>query len=159
MTHLLDTSALLTHYLDEDGAEDVDRVLAGGPSKVAVSAITWVELERRLDELIDDRNERNRVFKLYTEVLTQALPADAAVALAAIRLRADTSVRIPMVDCLIAACAVHHGLGSGSPRPAYGRVVRGKSENHPFAGQTPIVIIGKSGKSVTRRSGRAADVI
>lgn len=40
MTHLLDTSALLVHYLDEKGAADVERLLAAGPEKTAVSVIT-----------------------------------------------------------------------------------------------------------------------
>ncbi|MEO5915157.1 MAG: type II toxin-antitoxin system VapC family toxin [Luteolibacter sp.] len=110
MTHLLDTSALLTHYLDESGAEELDQLFAGGPSRIAVSVITWVELERRLAELVDDVKERNRVFHLYTEVLTSAVPVSADVAREAIRVRAACPSRIPMVDCLIAASAVSLGL-------------------------------------------------
>jgi len=110
MTHLLDTSALLVHYLDEAGAAEVDQLLAGGPARVAVSVITWVELARRLAELVDDVKERDRVFQLYTEVLTSAVAVDVAVANEAIRLRAACPARVPMVDCLIAACAASRGL-------------------------------------------------
>ncbi len=110
MTHLLDTSALLTHYLDESGAAEVEVLLAGGPSKVAVSAITWVELERRLADLLNNAKERQRVFQLYTEVLTSVVPVNADVAREAIRLQSGASIRIPLVDCLIAASAVSLGL-------------------------------------------------
>jgi hypothetical protein len=50
MTHLLDTSAILAHYLDEPGADEVERLLAQGPRIVALAAPSWVELDTRLRE-------------------------------------------------------------------------------------------------------------
>lgn len=74
ITHVLDTSALLAHYLREPGAEDVQVILARGPEETGVSLITLVELRGRLTELVADLTEAERAFKLYTETLTTTLP-------------------------------------------------------------------------------------
>ena len=47
ITHVLDTSALLAHYLREPGAEDVNIILARGPEETGISLITVVELRGR----------------------------------------------------------------------------------------------------------------
>lgn len=60
--------------------------------------------------MVEDSNERNRVYQLYTEVLTRAMDVTSAVAREAIRLKSSRSTRIPMVDCLIAATARENGL-------------------------------------------------
>ena len=39
MTHLLDTSAILAHLLDEPGADQVSSVLAGGREVAALTRI------------------------------------------------------------------------------------------------------------------------
>ena len=101
---------MLTHYLGESGADQVNQLLASGPGKIALCAISWVELDRRLTELVDDEAERSRVFRLYTEALTSAVPVNVAVAREAIRLMASCPARVPLVDGLIAASAVHLGL-------------------------------------------------
>ena len=87
MTHLLDTSAILAHYLDEPGADEVESLLAQGPSVVALAAPSWVELDTRLRELVAEVAERENVFLQYTVSLTTLLPVDAESCLAAIRLR------------------------------------------------------------------------
>jgi PIN domain nuclease of toxin-antitoxin system len=38
VTHLLDTSAILVHFLDEPGADTVAGLLAGAPEAVALAA-------------------------------------------------------------------------------------------------------------------------
>ena len=43
ITHILDTSALLAHYLHESGAEDVNLILARGPEETGVSLKALVE--------------------------------------------------------------------------------------------------------------------
>jgi predicted nucleic acid-binding protein len=110
ITHLLDTSAILAHYLHEPGAEDVNRILARGSGATGVSLITLVELRGRLVEVAPNAQEAERAFKLYTETLTTVLPFSRETAEAAMELRAATRPRLPMTDALIAGCAKQHGL-------------------------------------------------
>jgi PIN domain nuclease of toxin-antitoxin system len=69
MPHLLDTSAVLAHFLDEPGSDVVSRILAGGKKKALLCAPSWAELERRLAELVPDADEAERVWMLYTQEL------------------------------------------------------------------------------------------
>jgi len=110
MTHLLDTSAILAHYLDEPGADEVESLLAQGPSAMALAAPSWVELDTRLRELVPEVEERENVFLQYTVSLTTLLPVDAESSLAAIRLRNATPGRLPLADALIAGVADAAGL-------------------------------------------------
>ena len=52
MTHLINTTAPLAHFLDANGAEEVDALLAFGPDRIELAAPTWVELQTRLREII-----------------------------------------------------------------------------------------------------------
>lgn len=106
---MLDTSALLAHYLREPGAEDVNLILARGLDETGISLITAVELRGRLTELLADAAEAQRAFKLYTETLTTTFPFTRQTAEAAMELRTATRPRLPMVDALIAASAKQHG--------------------------------------------------
>lgn len=109
ITHVLDTSAVLAHYLREPGAEDVNAILARGPEETGVSLISLVELRSRLAEAAAHAQEAERAFKLYTETLTTVLPFSRETADAAMDLRAATRPRLPLVDALIAASAKQHG--------------------------------------------------
>jgi predicted nucleic acid-binding protein len=109
ITHVLDTSAILAHYLREPGAEDVNSVLARGPDETGISLITIVELRARLSELAVDAQEAERAFKLYTETLMTVLPFTRETADAATELRAATRPRLALVDALIAASAKQLG--------------------------------------------------
>jgi len=106
MTHLLDTTALLAHFLDENGAEQVDELLALGPDQIALAAPSWVEFHTRLRELVPDSEFRKTAFDQYTTSLTCLLPLDAAAATAAIRLRESSPGRLPLADALIAGSAL-----------------------------------------------------
>jgi PIN domain nuclease of toxin-antitoxin system len=66
VTHLLDTSAILAHFLDEPGADTVAGLLASGPEAVALTTPSWAELDRRLGELIPDPAEARRIRLPYT---------------------------------------------------------------------------------------------
>jgi predicted nucleic acid-binding protein len=110
VTHLLDTSAVIAHYLDEAGAADVESLLFMGSSSVALASPTWAELDKRLTELVPDPAEAARVFRHYTRTLCSLVPVDEAAALAAIRIRRACLARLPVVDALIAGCAAAHGL-------------------------------------------------
>lgn len=109
ITHVLDTSAILAHYLCEPGAEDVNAILAEGPDAAGISLIVLVELRGRLAEVAADSQEAERAFKLYTETLTTVLPFSRETADAAMELRAVTRPRLPLVDALIAASAKERG--------------------------------------------------
>jgi len=107
---LLDTSALLTHFLDEPGADIVESHLALGPDHAHVSAPTVVELERRLADLIREAAERDGILSHYCHQLCSVVSIDTAAAEASIRLRRQCRERLPMVDALIAGCAMLHGF-------------------------------------------------
>lgn len=110
MTHLLDTSAILAHFLDEPGAEEVDALLAGGPEVAALAAPSWVELERRLQELIPSATEAAQVLQHYSHSLCSFIPVGEAATRAAMLIRQSAADRLPMVDALIAGCAEANGL-------------------------------------------------
>ncbi|MBI4328089.1 MAG: PIN domain-containing protein [Chloroflexi bacterium] len=109
INHVLDTSAILAHYLREPGAEDVNAILAQGPEAAGISLIALVELRGRLAEVAPNPQEAERAFKLYTEMLTTVLPFSRETADAAMDLRSATHPRFPLVDALIAASAKQYG--------------------------------------------------
>lgn len=110
MTHLLDTSAILAHFLDEPGADQVEALLAGGPSVAGLSAPSWAEIDRRMHEILPDANAALRILRHYTRSLCGFVPVDEAAALAAMRIRRSCVSRLPLVDALIAGCASARGL-------------------------------------------------
>jgi predicted nucleic acid-binding protein len=105
VTHLLDTSALLTHFLGKPGADQVAELLAKGPEAVFLSSPSWVELDRRLNLLISDEIIRERIFQHYTQDLCGLVILDRAASLAAMRIQKEATKRLPLVDTLIAGCA------------------------------------------------------
>ena len=110
MKHLLDTSAILVHFLDEPGADLVTDILSSGKRNVFLSAPTWAELERRLHELLLNQEDVERVWVSYTQELCGFLPLDEASVRAAIELRRSSSERLPLVDSLIAGCAFANNM-------------------------------------------------
>ena len=109
MIHLLDTSAILTHYLDEPGADRVAELLAEGPERILIAAPSWVELGRRLRELVQDDDEQERVFNAYTRDLSRMAVLDVLATRAALLIQSKSSTRLPMIDALIAGCASANG--------------------------------------------------
>lgn len=105
ITHVLDTSALLAHYFDEPGADQVDELWSDTSNHLAVCVLSLVELKTRLTVEVDDPVEIERVFDLYINHLTVNIAVDRSVAEKAISLRESVEVRLPLVDALIAACA------------------------------------------------------
>jgi predicted nucleic acid-binding protein len=110
VTHLLDTSAILVHFLDEPGADQVEALLAGGTNVAGLAAPSWVELDRRLYELIPDAAEAARVLRHYTRSLCGFVALDEAAVLAAMKIRHGCASRLPLVDALIPGCAACHRL-------------------------------------------------
>jgi predicted nucleic acid-binding protein len=110
VTHLLDTSAILAHFLGEPGSDTVAKLLAGGPETAALAAPSWAELDRRLGELIPDAAEARRIRLLYTRDLCAFIPLDEAAVDAAMDIQRAAIKRLPLIDTLIAGCAAAHNL-------------------------------------------------
>ena len=108
ITHILDTSALLAHYFDEPGADEVEQIWRSGTARPAVCAITVAEMRSRLEEEIADRAEVSSALSAYLDELTTCVPVDRSVAEAATHIRATASERVPLIDALIAGCARCH---------------------------------------------------
>ena len=108
-THLLDTSALLAHYFDEEGAEEVDAIWQDPANKPVICVLSIAELRTRLLAEVSSVEEVERVYDLYVNELTASVPVDRTVAEEASRLRESTQRRLPLVDACIAGCAKLHG--------------------------------------------------
>ena len=108
-THLLDTSAILAHYFDEPGAEQVDDLWRERGNRLAICVLTIPELKTRLHQELDVESEAESAFDLYVNRLTVSLAIDTSVAHEAARLREFTPARLPLIDACIAACASVHG--------------------------------------------------
>jgi len=108
--HLLDTSALLTHLLQENGSDTVDRCLSVEGGRSAISVISWVQFHLFLTRSDYSKSDASKILGFYRAALGSPLPIDDDVGLAAILLRAQSPTRIHLTDLLIAACAKTHGM-------------------------------------------------
>lgn len=108
LTHLLDTSALVAHFKEEPGWQEVDCLLAAEPAAAAVCVVTWFEFRILLASWIADKGEQEDILALYQGVLETAYPITLDVTRAAYAVRAFG--RIPLADAFVAGCAKVHGL-------------------------------------------------
>lgn len=108
-THLLDTSALLAHYFDESGAEEVDAIWRDSRNRPAICVLTVAELRTRLLVVLESRTEIEKTLDLYLNELTASMPVNREVAEGASHLRESVPGRLPLVDACIASCAVACG--------------------------------------------------
>lgn len=104
MRYLLDTSAWLVHFFGERGVEEVNTLFDDPANEIYISALSLPELYARLKAIDRDRHWPE-VWAHYTALFAGALPADGAIALTAIQLRAAASTRLPTIDAVIAATA------------------------------------------------------
>lgn len=109
MTHLLDSSAWLIHLFGEPGVEEVNQLFDEPQVSVHISALSIPEVYARLISL-GRETEWPRVWQVYSALFDKVIPADEAVAQAAIRYRAAAATRLPTIDGLIAATAGVHRL-------------------------------------------------
>jgi len=103
--YVLDTSALLAHFLNEPGWEIVEGLLEKEAHAVHINAVAWLEFQVRLKEIVPDKSRRARASQIYTELLNGALPVTRDTAAVAFELREATASRLPNSDALIAATA------------------------------------------------------
>ena len=69
MTHLLDTSALLAHYLGEPGADRVQAFFEDNAVVVGASVLSFYEFELRLHQLGLDVVTRSSAMAHYRALL------------------------------------------------------------------------------------------
>lgn len=108
LTHLLDTSALVAHFREEPGWQDIDSLLGREPAVAAVCVVTWFEFRTLLVAWIPDESEPDDILALYQGILETAYPITFDVTRAAYGVRQFG--RIPLGDAFIAGCAKVHGL-------------------------------------------------
>ncbi len=105
MRYLLDTSALLVHYRQEVGWEDVQSIFERGEIEIVVASVSLTEFGRRLCDLGATEAQTETVLTSYRMLFDEVAPIDAATAMAAFLLGSRVTRRLPLVDALIAATA------------------------------------------------------
>ena len=78
MTHLLDTSALLAHYLAENGAERVQALFEDEAVVTGTSILALYEFELRLHQLGVDAATRTVELSRYRILLNEVVDLDEA---------------------------------------------------------------------------------
>lgn len=105
MTHLLDTSALLAHYLAEPGAERVQALFEDETVVTGTSILALFEFELRLHQLRADAATRARELSRYRVLLNKIVDVTEPVRSEAIRLRTSATAHVAAMDVLIGATA------------------------------------------------------
>jgi len=105
MTVVLDTSALLAHHRDEEGADGVQYLFEDANIEILIASITLTEFGRRMLELGASPEEIQRILADYKHLLNGVVSIDEDIAMHALSLSAKSGKRIPLVDSLIAAVA------------------------------------------------------
>ena len=105
MTHLLDTSALLAHYLAEPGAARVQALFEDNAVVAGASILSLYEFELRLHQLGMDAANRTTELNRYRALLNEVVVVDEAVRSEAIHLRNSATAHVAAMDILIAATA------------------------------------------------------
>lgn len=105
MRYVLDTSALLAHYRQEPGWQDVQALFEAEEAELIVASVSLTEFGRCLRELGAAEAEVEDTLSDYQLLFTEVVPIDTVVAMAAMAIGFRTSRRLPLVDALITAVA------------------------------------------------------
>ena len=108
MTHLLDTSAILTYYFEEGGADRVKTLLADTKNPPFICCITELEFWARLKSLGAEALFGSDWPELSNLLRTYSL--DVQIVGRAVDIRRACCERLPTVDSLIAATASFHNM-------------------------------------------------
>ena len=109
MTHLLDTSALLAHYLGENGAQRVQELFESDVVTTGASILSFYEFELRLYDLGVDATTRVADLNRYRALLDETVDVTEVLRAEAIRLRTASTTHVAAMDVLIAAAASLNG--------------------------------------------------
>jgi predicted nucleic acid-binding protein len=107
--HVLDTSALMAHFLNESGWKIVEQLLETETGHIFINAVAWLEFQACLKEVAPSPAQRERVLQIYAELLDEALPVTRDTAATAWAFREAATRRLPNSDALIAATAKLRG--------------------------------------------------
>ncbi len=104
--YLLDTTAILAHFFDEPGNNEVQHILTDPDAEIFISTVSIVEFACRLVSLgFEAENSRERALA-YARLATETVVPDTAVAVRAFELGTTASSRVRLIDTLIAASAM-----------------------------------------------------
>jgi predicted nucleic acid-binding protein len=109
MTHLLDSSAWLTHLFGEPGVDEVNLLFDTPHTRVSISVLSIPEVFIRLKSL-GKQAHWPEIWRIYSELYSNVFSVDDAIAHQAVRLRDATPERLPTIDALIAATALVNHL-------------------------------------------------
>ncbi|MEZ4517278.1 MAG: PIN domain-containing protein [Chloroflexota bacterium] len=104
LTHVLDTSAWLTHVFGEPGHEIVADLITDPAASLGISAVSLLELHARM-KAVGALRLYSEVLNGYKEIFDLIIPADETIAIRATDIREVASARVPAMDSLIAATA------------------------------------------------------
>jgi predicted nucleic acid-binding protein len=105
MIYLLDTSALLAHYRDEEGALKVQAFFEDEDASIAIASLTLTEFSRRMNALGASREDIATALENYCRIFSSVVAIDESIARKAFLLGLEAESRLPMADALIAAAA------------------------------------------------------
>ena len=105
MIVVLDTSALLAHHRDEEGADRVQSLFEDSDIHLLIASVTLAEFGRRMLELGASSQEVQKILSDYKHLLDGVVSIDEEIAMKALSLAEQATKRIPLVDSLIAAVA------------------------------------------------------
>lgn len=105
MIVVLDTSALLAHHRDEEGADRVQSLFEDLDIQLLIASVTLAEFGRRMLELGVRPQEIQKILSDYKHLLDGVVSIDDEIAMKALSLAEQATKRIPLVDSLIAAVA------------------------------------------------------
>lgn len=105
LLYLLDTSALLAHFRQEDGWESVQSLFESENAQLLIASPTLTELGRRLLSLGATTAEVAETVSAYQILFHTVIAIDETVALAALAIGQSAVRRLPLIDALIAGAA------------------------------------------------------
>jgi predicted nucleic acid-binding protein len=104
---LLDSSGWLAHLFKEPGSEQVTLLFETTPDEIVISALSIVEVYGRL-KAVGAVEHWEETWATYSLLFSKVLAIYEVIAHQAVSLRAAASKRLPTIDGLIAATAVHY---------------------------------------------------
>jgi len=108
VSYLLDTTALLAHYRDEEGSDRVQE-LFDAEETLYLCSVSLTEFARRMKSLGEPLHIIKQTLYNYKLLLDEVIPVDEALANDTFTLMCDLPQRLPLVDAFIATAAQRKG--------------------------------------------------
>lgn len=108
MRYLFDTSALLAHFRQEVGWEQVQALFEAEDTEAIVASVSFTEFGRRLIDLGATVSAAETILANYSLLVNHIAVVDINVAMAAFQLGSQTPQRLPLIDALICGAAQVH---------------------------------------------------